>query len=89
MRPSKRTAYAHGAFWGGPKEEIFTMCEVLAKLTDQDLMGNYIPTWHDESYLNFYNCKNKLSFIGPKDFSGSSLIKSSLIVNSTIISIPK
>lgn len=51
--------YCVGAFWGGQRESLLKLLEILEKRIDQDLSKNYVAKWHDESHLNKYLIENK------------------------------
>ena len=53
--PRKRKVYVHGAFFGGPVEDLLKMCETLANCVQTDLDQNYVAIWHDESHLNRFS----------------------------------
>ena len=67
----KRKNYVQGCFWGGEKIDFRLLINTLARETDQDLILNKIPVWHDESYLNKY-VSNLDFFLLPKNFSSSN-----------------
>ena len=47
--------YIQGAFFGGPTQLIYKMCETINEMITIDLQNNIIPRYHDETYLNKYN----------------------------------
>lgn len=51
--------YYLGAFFGGKKEKVITMCRELMSLQAKNKTINHEPIWNDESYLNYYFCYNK------------------------------
>ena len=58
----KRRRLVHGAFWGGPKEQVIEMCMELNDAVNKDLEHNYIAVWHDESHLNRYFSSRKSKY---------------------------
>lgn len=82
-----RKKYVHGAFWGGPVEDVLRMARDLNSKIKFDLKKNYIAVWHDESHLNqYHSClKNKKYF--SRSFSGAD--KLSKFHRSVIWSIQK
>jgi hypothetical protein len=59
VKRSNRKKYFCGAVWFGKKGTILELANNLSKLTDLDLGSGNIPTWNDESYLNYWATKNK------------------------------
>jgi hypothetical protein len=54
VEPRERKIYFQGCFNGGRSQEFLKMSEVLKNKMDKDLSNSIIPTWHDESALNWY-----------------------------------
>ena len=46
--------YFQGCFYGGVFSEFKHLVETIYRWTEEDLLANKIPVWHDESYLNRY-----------------------------------
>lgn len=46
--------YFQGCFYGGNYTNFRKLVETISDWTDDDLISNKIPVWHDESYLNKY-----------------------------------
>jgi len=69
-----RKKYVHGAFWGGPVDDVLRMAKDLNSKIKFDLEKNYIAVWHDESHLNqYHSClKNKKYF--SRSFSGADTL---------------
>lgn len=44
--------YFQGCFYGGNYTNFRILVETISEWTEDDLIGNKIPVWHDESYLN-------------------------------------
>jgi histo-blood group ABO system transferase len=49
-----RKHYCCGAFYGGKREQVLKLLEVLVRNVDIDEKNKVIPKWHDESHLNRY-----------------------------------
>ena len=47
-----KTRYFQGCFWGGKAAPFSYIISKLRNLVLKDLNKNFIPIWHDESYLN-------------------------------------
>ena len=60
-----RKKYFCGAVWFGKKDAILKLAYELATFTDLDLQCSYIPSWNDESYLNWYASGNKHNELSP------------------------
>jgi histo-blood group ABO system transferase len=54
----KRSTYVAGGFWGGRKQEILRMCDILSTHTNRDRGLGLYPRSYDESYLNWWVAKN-------------------------------
>lgn len=50
----KGNYYYQGCFNGGTSEEFLKMSNILNSMINVDLNNNIMPTWHDESALNWY-----------------------------------
>ena len=48
-----------GRFYGGRTQQFLELIKVLQQKVNADLAQNYIPRWHDESYLNWYFTNHK------------------------------
>jgi hypothetical protein len=44
--------YVHAAFFMGPSDIVYKMCNDIATSVEIDLRKNIIPLYHDETYLN-------------------------------------
>ena len=53
------TTYFAGGFYGGKRDEFFTLNSTLIAQIEEDLSKNYVALWHDESHLNRYFIDNK------------------------------
>lgn len=63
----RRRAYVQGGFWMAEKSVALEMCRRIIKQIGLDLAIDYIPTYHDETYLNWYKANFKTKLL-PKDF---------------------
>jgi hypothetical protein len=61
----KRKHYFCGAVWFARKSVFLDFCELLAEKTNLGLEKNYIPIWHDESYLNWFAAEQNHNELGP------------------------
>lgn len=61
----RRKKYFCGAVWMGKKAAILQLAQKLSELTDSDLMSNSIPSWNDESYLNYWATRNRFKVLNP------------------------
>lgn len=52
--PDKHVNYYRGGLITGKKTAFIQMSLFITKYIEKDLSANYIPIWHDESYLNRY-----------------------------------
>jgi hypothetical protein len=50
----KRNHYFCGGVWFSKNSTFLNFCELLAERTNLGLKQNYVPIWHDESYLNWF-----------------------------------
>jgi hypothetical protein len=55
--------YYYGAFWGGRKENVLNMCNILYNNQQEDKKIPYEPVWNDESYVNNYFHYNPPTFV--------------------------
>lgn len=55
--------YFAGGFYGGQRDEFFTLIEHLTIQIRKDFDKNHIARWHDESHLNRYFIDNKPTLI--------------------------
>ena len=88
VEPRKRKAYVHGAIWGGEKQRVLEMCEVLDERIKQDLAAGFIATWYDESHLNWFHA-NHPQYLFPVHFSGAPCHWTSNTAKSVVISLDK
>ena len=51
---TKDYEYIQAAFFGGPSDLVYNMCEEINKMLTIDLQNVIIPKFHDETYLNKY-----------------------------------
>lgn len=65
LAPQLRQQYFQGCVWGGKKSAFHALVTTLAKLVRDDLQKGTIPTWHDESYLNFYLAQHPCKALPP------------------------
>ena len=54
LAPPLRQTYFQGCLWGGSRDSFSQLISELSTLVASNLAQGAIPTWHDESYLNFY-----------------------------------
>jgi hypothetical protein len=66
---SERKIYVQGGFWIARKESALRMCETIERRILNDLELGYIPTYHDETFLNWYMATYKPNLL-PRDFVG-------------------
>ncbi len=71
VQPRARKKYVHGAFWGGPTEDVVKMARELNSKIKIDLQKNYVAIWHDESHLNQYHSGLKSKKYFSRAFSGA------------------
>ena len=57
-RPRGSKHYYAGGFYGGKRNDFFSMISTINKNIDIDLKKNLIATWHDESHLNKFFLDN-------------------------------
>lgn len=60
--------YYYGAFFGGGKNQLLDLCNVLQEWQQEDKKIPYEPCWNDESYLNKYFHFNPPKAILGEDF---------------------
>lgn len=60
--------YCYGAFFGGKKDNVLTMCKELEEKQKIDQGIGFEPCWNDESYLNHYFHYNNTTIIPCKNF---------------------
>ncbi len=85
---SKRKKYFCGAVWMGKKSVILELAQKLAEFTDSDLKSNSIPSWNDESYLNYWATRNRFKVLNPS-FCYDQDYKNLECLNPKIIAIDK
>lgn len=57
--------YVQGAFIGGKSGAFLEMCDMLDRLTEEDIAEGIIAAVHDESFLNMYvNKRNDVQILG-------------------------
>ena len=61
----KRNHYFCGGLWFARKSTFMDFCKMLSERTSDGLKQEYVPTWHDESYLNWYASGNKHNELSP------------------------
>ena len=61
----KARHYFCGGIWFGNKEIFLNMCQILAERTSKGLMDNFMPIWHDESYVNWYASTSEICELTP------------------------
>jgi hypothetical protein len=57
--------YFIGANFGGRTQNFLQMCNILKSKTEIDLYNNFIPIWHDESFLNSYMASQNPAILHP------------------------
>jgi hypothetical protein len=55
--------YYYGAFWGGAKDRVISLCKLMYDNQLEDRKIGYEPRWNDESYLNQYYHYNPPTFV--------------------------
>jgi hypothetical protein len=55
--------YYYGAFWGGTKNNVISLCKLMYHNQLEDRKIPYEPRWNDESYLNQYFHYNPPIFV--------------------------
>ena len=83
-----RKKYFCGAVWFGKKDAILKLAYELATFTDLDLEWSYIPSWNDESYLNYWATKNRFKHLDPS-FCYDESYKNLDYLNPKIIALDK
>lgn len=63
----KRKTYVQGGFWIAKKEAAIKMSNSINEQIEQDLYKDYIPFYHDETYLNWYFAFHNCGLL-PRDF---------------------
>jgi hypothetical protein len=61
----KRNHYFCGGVWFARKSAFLDFCQLLAERTNLGLKLNYVPIWHDESYLNWFASERKHNELSP------------------------
>lgn len=61
--------YYQNCFQGGESSEFLNMCVKLRNDIEENLRGNYIAKWHDESYMNRYMVDNPPTRILPPTYA--------------------
>ena len=59
--------YYYGAFWGGKKDNVISLCKLLYSNQIFDKGLQYEPIWNDESYINQYFHYNPPTYTVPSD----------------------
>lgn len=62
-----RKIYVQGGFWIGYKNSVRDMVDKISARIAQDLLSGHIPTYHDETYLNWYHSSERVGVL-PRDF---------------------
>jgi len=83
-----RKKYFCGAVWFGKKDAILKLAHELATFTDLDLESNCIPSWNDESYLNYWATQNRFKHFDPS-FCYDESYKNLDYLNPKIIALDK
>ena len=66
ISPDKQFTYVCAGLVFGPSNLFFKMCKDINELIKTDLMGHFIPMWHDETYLNYWRLNNlDITWISP------------------------
>lgn len=60
--------YYYGAFFGGNKDSMISLCKILLHNQEADKKINFEPCWNDESYINHYFHFNKPKTIPTSKF---------------------
>lgn len=61
-----RSKYVCGGTWLGKKSEIIKLCEILSQRIIIDLDEEIIASFHDESYLNWYQAQKNFFLLSPE-----------------------
>jgi len=61
----KRNHYFCGAVWFASRPGFLDFCLALSERTNLGLEREYVPIWHDESYLNWFASKQKHNELSP------------------------
>jgi len=61
----KRRHYFCGGVWFSRKPAFVDFCTLLAERTELGLKMNFIPIWHDESYLNWFAVEQMHNELSP------------------------
>jgi hypothetical protein len=72
---SKRKNYYCGGIWFSRKGNFLDFCKLLSERTNLDASRGYTPTWHDESYLNWFASENDHNELSPL-FCSDGIIES-------------
>ena len=61
----ERKHYYCGGVWFARKNAFLDFCKQLSERTASGLQQNYVPIWHDESYLNWFASREKHNELNP------------------------
>lgn len=63
--------YYYGAFFGGTKDNMISLCKILLDKQETDKKIGFEPCWNDESYINHYFHFNKPKVVLSHEFAFS------------------
>lgn len=65
-RRNKKYRYFQGGLQGGKVDDFLSFCKTCKGYMEKDLRNNFIPIFHDESYVNKYAFENTVHPLTPE-----------------------